>query len=91
MISKRELICDMGYEEAIVFDNPDYDDAIIGVSEDGRVVYDYDKMVESLMSQDGMAEEDAVDFISYNTIRSIPYAGEYAPVVMYPIREEDLM
>lgn len=86
----RDLICNMGYEDAIVFDNPDYDDAIIGVSDDGRVVYDYDKMVESLMSRDGMSEEEAVDFISYNTIRSIPYAGALAPIVMYPIREEDL-
>ena len=27
----RELICELGYEDAIVFDNPDFDDAIIGV------------------------------------------------------------
>ena len=45
----REAISDMGYDDAVVFDDPDYDTAIVGVSEDGRVVYDYDAMVESLM------------------------------------------
>lgn len=87
MYSKREIICDMGYEDAIVFDGPDYDDAIVGVSEDGRVIYDYNKMVESLMSHDGMTEDEAADFVGYNAIRSLPYAGEKAPIVMYPILE----
>ena len=36
-------------EDAIVFDNMSYDSSIIGVTTDGRVVYDYDKMVEELM------------------------------------------
>lgn len=75
----------MGYEDCIIFENPDYEDAIIGVSEDGRVVYDYDKMVASLMSKDGMTMDEAVDFISYNTIRALAYAGEKAPIVMFPI------
>ena len=35
-------------EDAIVFDNMSYDGSIVGVTTDGRVVYDYDKMVEEL-------------------------------------------
>lgn len=89
MYSRRELICDMGYENAVALDG--YDDAIVGVSEDGRVVYDYDKMVKCLVDRDGMTDMEAIEFIDYNTIRSIPYAGEFAPIVMYPIREEDLI
>lgn len=81
-MSKREQLCDAGCEEAIVFDNPDYDDAIIGYTTDCCAVYDYDQMVVSLMEQDGMTEEEAVDFIDYNTIRSLPYAGENAPIIM---------
>jgi hypothetical protein len=41
-------------ESAIVFDNMSYDGSIVGVTTDGRVVYDYDKMVEELMEDEGM-------------------------------------
>lgn len=87
-MSIRELLCDMAGESAIVFDGPDYDDAIVGVSHDDRVIYDYDAMVGILMD-DGMSEEEAVDFIDYNTIRSIPYAGPQAPIVMTRLIKED--
>lgn len=30
MEKKRDLINELGYEDSIVFENPDYDDAIIG-------------------------------------------------------------
>lgn len=81
----REILNDMGYDNSTIFTNPDYDDAIVGVSHDDRVIYDYDKMIEHLMEYENMTDEEAADFISYNTIRSIPYAGEYAPIVMYGI------
>lgn len=84
----REAICDMGYEDAIVFDNPDYDKAIVGVSDDGRVVYDYYAMIECLMEADGMTHEEAMEFISYNTIRAAAYI-ENGPIVMYKIDMED--
>ena len=87
-MTKREIICEMGYEEAVVFDSPDYDEAIIGVTEDGRVVYDYDTMVESLQDRDGMTDQEAIEFIDFNTIRAIPYAGAHAPIVMFRITEE---
>ena len=40
-----ERLSEWGYEDVIVFDNPSYDNALIGVSEDNRAIYDYDKMV----------------------------------------------
>lgn len=59
-----------------------YQDAIVGLTCDGNhVVYDYDKFAESLVSE-GMTQEEAYEWIEYNTIRSLPYAGEYAPVVI---------
>lgn len=79
----REILDDMGYTDSVIFTNPDYDDAIIGVSHDDRVIYDYDKMLEHLIGNEDMTDEEAADFISYNTIRSIPYAGENAPIVMF--------
>lgn len=75
----------MGFEDSVVFDNPEFDCAIIGVTSDGNVVYHYDMMVSHLMEIDNMTNEEAVEFIDYNTLRAIPYAGVLAPVVMYPI------
>ena len=74
-------------EDAIVFDNMSYDNSIVGVTTDGRVVYDYDKMIEELMSEEEWSYEEAADWIDYNTIRSLPYAGENAPIIMYPIQK----
>jgi hypothetical protein len=70
-------------EDALVFDNPAYDDSIIGTTFDGRAIYDVDKMTEELAADDGISLEEAADFISYNAIRSLPYAGEKAPIVVY--------
>lgn len=72
-------------EEAIVFDNMSYDNSIVGVTTDGRVVYDYDKMIEELMQDEEWSYEDAVEWIEYNTVRSLPYGGPGAPIIMYSI------
>jgi len=72
-------------DNAVVFDNPSFDKSIIGCTEDGAVVYMYDKMVEELMEDDGIDEESAVEFIDYNTIRALPYASGLGvpPVIVY--------
>lgn len=75
----------VGFDEAYVFKSPQYSDALIGVTEDGRAVYDYRKMVDWLIEQDDMTEEEAEDWIAYNTIRALPYMGDKAPLIMYPI------
>lgn len=72
-------------EETIVFDNFAYDDAIIGISSDGKAVYDYEKMVEDLVINEEFTYEEAEEWIDYNTVRYLPYIGENAPIVMYPI------
>jgi hypothetical protein len=70
-------------EGTLVFDNPAYDESIIGKTFDGRAIYDIDKMSDELASDDGISLEEAADFIGYNAIRSLPYAGEKAPVVVH--------
>ena len=86
-MKNKDSLMDQGFENFIIFENPDYDSAIIGITENNQVVYDYEKMIEYLMQEDDMDYEEAVDFISYNTIRSLPYAGEGAPIIMYSIGE----
>jgi hypothetical protein len=72
-------------EDALVFDNLAYDNAIIGVTIDDRVVYDYDKMIEDLVASEGFTLEEAIEWIDYNTIGVLPYSEDNRPIVMYPI------
>lgn len=81
----EDKILDAGYENVVLFLSSSYDDALIGVSEDGRAVYDFDLMVEWLIKTDGMSEEEAIEWIEYNTIRSLPYIGAKAPIIMYRV------
>ena len=42
--TKRELLKEIGLEDSIVFENPDYDSAIIGYDANNyRVIYDFQK------------------------------------------------
>ena len=82
-MTNREILNDLDYDHLLIFENPDYDDAMIGVSHDERVIYDYDKMVAHLMREDGMTMEEAMEFIDFNTLRSLPYFEPGAPIIMY--------
>lgn len=79
-MSLRDQIADNGYEDVILFKNPDYESAFIGISTEGQAVYSFDKMVECLVEEENMTEEDAVEFIEYNTIGSIGFEG--SPIVV---------
>lgn len=85
--SIKDILCEQGYEDAILFENPDYASAIIGLSEDGRVIYSYPLMISHLVDKDHMSEEDAVEFIDYNTIRALPYMGEMRPIIFYSLED----
>ena len=37
------------------------------------------------MDEDDMTLDEAADFIDYNTLRALPYAGSGAPIVMYKL------
>ena len=84
----RRLIEDYDYEDVVIFSNPDYASAFVGISEDNRAIYDFDKMVEFLMNEDGISSTEAIEFIEYNTIRALPYVGEKAPIIMYSLSAE---
>ena len=67
---------------SIVLDNAYYDNSIIGTTLDGRVIYDFNLMVEEYMTDNDCSELEAVEWIEYNTMRAIPYMGDKAPVVV---------
>lgn len=83
----KERIADAGYESVLIFENFSYEDAFIGISNDERAVYDYDKMVEWLTRTQGFSREEAVEWIDYNTIRALPYYGDKAPIILYRLEE----
>lgn len=76
-------IAESNYVECILMDG--YDNAIVGYTLDGdtmRAVYSHQLCVQCLMDDDGMTYEDAEDYFQYNTIRSLPYLGDKAPMVI---------
>lgn len=82
-------LVDNGYEDITILSNYSYDTALIGVTEDGRAVYDYDLMVEWLMETEGWDEIEAVEWVDYNTIRALPYMGESAPVIVHRLEGDE--
>lgn len=68
----------------VMLDGEAYDDALIGVDTENRAIYDYDRMVEGLVLIDGMTEDEAIEWIDYNVIRSLPYVTN-APIIVYPL------
>ena len=84
-MNAEDKLLEAGFEGIKFFVNYSYDDALVGVSDDGRAIYDYEKMIEWLMDEEGWSDEEAVEWIDYNTIRALPYLGEGAPIIMYPL------
>lgn len=82
----RDYIADNA-GNAVLFSNPEFDNSIVGISDNGGVIYDYDMMVKELCVEDGIDEMEAREFIDYNTIRAIPYADVYGTpmIVMYRV------
>lgn len=61
------------------------DNAILGIADDGldvpRLAYSKRKIIDILVKQ-GMDEEGALEWYSYNTARAIPYMGSSSPIVI---------
>jgi len=83
-MTARERIENEGYEDVIIYDNPSYDDALIGITNDNRAVYDYDKMIEWLIEKEGMDYDESADFISWNNSF---YYGEGYPLIIFNLTE----
>lgn len=76
-----EELKDLGYEDVVVFENPSYGNCIIGVSTDNKCIYSLSKMVEWYSKKNDCDESEALEFIKYNTIRSLPYFSN-SPVIL---------
>ena len=83
-----EYLETQGHTETIFFKNPSYIKAITGITSSEQLIYDYDLMVAAAM-EEGWNEEDAIEWIEYNTLRSIPYMGNLGkpPVIKISIEK----
>lgn len=86
--SLRQIVEDEIPDDSQAIFADGFDEAIIGYSmirwEEGsgdyRVVYDSEKMIECLVSGDGMGYEEAVEYLEFNTWGA--YAGVNTPIYM---------
>ena len=83
----EDKLLENGCEDAAFFIGAPFDDAVIGVSESGAVIYDFDLIVEGFMKYDGMSAEEASEWVEYNVIQALPHMGEQAPIIMYRLLE----
>lgn len=71
-------------EGTLVLSSPSYDDSIIGITVDGQLVYDYQKMIDELSKENNISRSEAREFIDYNTVRAIQYMPvDKRPIILY--------
>ena len=73
------------YDDMLIFADPDYASAVIGISETGTLIYSHEKMVEWLMQNYELSETDAIEFIETNTIQTLAFGSGKCPVILYEI------
>jgi hypothetical protein len=61
------------------------DDAVVGF-EDGVLVYSKEKCTKALMDRDGMDEDEAIEFLYFNTYSA--YMGVKTPIFRYDCIED---
>ena len=83
MENLKQVLNDLEYFSTIILD--DLDCAVIGINNtEQRLVYSYDKIVEKLMN-DGMSEDEAIEYIEFNIVRSVQYMGSKSPIIVEKI------
>ena len=72
----------MDNEEVIIIDDDAFNESLIGVSEDMREIYDYEKMAEEFAAYHGCDIVDARDYIDFNIINGLSNYGSKHPIIM---------
>lgn len=57
----EERLLNAGYEGVKYLVDESYDDALIGISEDGRAIYDFNLMIKWLMNEYDWSEIEAIE------------------------------
>lgn len=86
-MSSIDILVDAGFDNVLLLSNYSYDKAIVGVTTNNQAVYSFKKMVQWLMETEKFTQEEAIEWIEYNTIRSLPHYSPEAPIIMYDLEE----
>lgn len=70
------------YGDAVTIEG--YDGACVGYSDDGRLVYSYERMI-AIEMEDGATREEAEDYLHYNVLSSYLSTGSRHPVIFYTV------
>lgn len=62
----------------------DYAGAVVGITDNNRVVYDYNKMVQIIMERDGITKQEAEEYLEYNELNTLSNKP-YTPLIIYPV------
>ena len=65
-----------------------FDDAVIAVTSDFELVYDYDKMVQIAMEQNWLAYDEATEFLEYNVL-TVKHGDFTDPKIVYLLWKSD--
>lgn len=77
-----EALSELGFNDTPIFRNPDYIPAVVRFDEDGRVIYDFDRMVDYICETENTDFGGAVDTIYYDTINSLGSMGPRRPIIL---------
>ena len=67
----------------VILEGDEFANGFIGLSNDNRAVYSYTRLVDSLSRANHWSTDDAIEWLEYNTIRSLPYMGDKAPIIIH--------
>ena len=79
--TKREALAEVYGEDLLFADG--FDGAIIGIADghdSGRVIYDYEKMIEVFMEREDAPYSEAVEWVDFYKVGS--YVGEQTPIYL---------
>ena len=79
-----DTIAEINPDAIVLEPQSTFNQAIIGSDPDGRLVYSSNKIIRAFMSEDGMSEEEAIEYFEYNTLGTIqPMVNPDKPLFVY--------
>lgn len=79
----EEILLENGLDGTAFFTGDNFSSAILGYTNDGNLVYSYEKMIEWFMENSELSFTDAKEYIDYNVVRSVDYMGDTKPIIVY--------
>lgn len=86
----KQTLYSFGADDAIILDK--FDDAVVGVTTDNVVAYNYWEMINVLCKKNKMTVYEAAEWIDLNVIRPMDYLDkEKRPVIVVDFKDVDLL